>query len=329
MSKKLKIAYVGLRYDYAIQANGDSYEYNNIEAGLKDCVQRSMFECEYFHPDIPTEISRLRTHLNQFDAILHVEFNEEYDLPEDISLEAIRLGKEVICWSSDASYRFHNWILPRKHRYNKWITTHNETLKWYKDNGMNNVIKSQWGGSPLYIRDDSYPKIYPISFIGQCHGHGTGGRMLRRQIMDTMYQHGIGPDIWGKFWDDPVPYEKWHGYAGGLDDMVRIMNSSKIGLNLLNGWSVNQLGQIKGRCFEIPQVSLMQLTTPADDLEAYFEPDKEIVIVKTMQELLDKAKFYLENDSERTKIAEAGFNRMMSEHQWYHRFEKIFNECHN
>lgn len=321
----MKLAYVGLKFDYAILQNGDSYEFNNIEAGIKDCANRGMFEASYYHPDVPGEMELLRKSLSEITHIIHVEFNDQFDLPEDIALEAIRLGKAVICWSSDASYRFHNWILPRKNRYTHFITTHNDTIPWYKQNGMN-VIKSQWGGSPIYIRDDSLPKIYSISFIGQCHGHGTGGKMLRRQIMDAMYNNGVGPDVWGKFWDDPTPYEKWHGYANSWSEMIGIMNSSKIGLNLLNGWAINQLGQIKGRVFEIPQLGLMQLTTTADDLEAYFEPNKEIVIVRTMQELIDKAKYYLNNGSERVKIAEAGYQRMLKEHQWHHRIEKILKE---
>lgn len=320
----MKIAYVGLRYDYALPENGDSYEYSNIEAGLRDCVSKNMFDVGYFHPDVSGELDILRSTIGNYNTILHVEFNEHYDLPEDIAIRAIGLGKRVICWSSDASYRFYNWILPRKHRYTEWVTTHNITLPWYKWHDMP-VIKSQWGGSPIYRRDDTISKIYDISFIGQCHGHGTGGKMLRRQWVDIMYQNGVGPDIWGKFWDDPTPYEKWYGYVKSYQEMIQIMNQSKIGLNLLNGWAINQPGQIKGRCFEIPQIGIMQISTYADDLENYFEPNKEIVIVRGVDELVDKVRFYLSHDSERKKIAEAGYDRMMKDHQWHHRFATLFS----
>ena len=84
--------------------------------------------------------------------------------------------------------------------------------------------------------------------------------------------------------------------------------------------------QIKGRHFEIPQSKSLQLTTPADDLESYFIKDKEIVIANSIEELIEKARFYIEHDEERERIATAGYERMIKEHQWHHRFQYIFNQ---
>lgn len=310
----LKIAYVGLKWNYGKREEGYSYEHNNIEAGLKDCVSRGMFECQFFHPDEAGEISSLRekTLGGLFDIIFHTEFNESLDLPEDISIAAINMGLKVLDWSCDASWRFHNFIVQRKHRYTHFITTHSSTIPLYQQNGMK-VIKSQWGGSPLYYPDSSVEKIYDITFIGQKHG-------IRPQIVKALAERGIKVHLFGNYWDG---YDNWHGYLTDFDSMLKVFRQSKICLNLSNPWHVGTLNQVKGRAFEIPQCGAFQISTPADNLHSYFEPNKEIVIANDIEELASKIKYYLSNDSERQAIAQAGHGRMLSEHEWYHRFEKI------
>jgi spore maturation protein CgeB len=325
----MKILYCGLRWDYAKEEQGDSYEHNNIELGLREWCMCNGHQLDVYYPD-SAQLSTENWYQSQsekltegYDVVFHVEFNDQYDLPLKGAAAALRRDVPVICWSSDASYRFHDWILPRKDRYSHFITTHSKTVDWYKKNGMT-VIKSQWASSPLY-KKHNLQKHYDISFIGQCHGHYNGG-MLRRDIVDTMFKVPLDVHVWGNYWDKPIPYKMWHGYAPTYQKIVEIINQSDIGLNLLNGWATHQLGQIKGRTFEIPACGTMQLSTYADDLETYFEPDKEIVIANSMNELCDKAQYYLKHPEEREKIALAAYNRVQKDHLWQNRFDHIFKE---
>ena len=312
----IKLAYVGLKWNYGNRSEGYSYEYRNLEAGLKSCVEQGLFECQYFHPDEPGEIDKLANHVNNSgpDAILHAEFNESLDLPEAIALKAIAQHIRVICWSSDASWRFQNWILPRKHRYTHFITTHSSTLEWYHAHGMK-VIKSQWGGSPLYTPDFSGDKRWDITFVGQKHG-------IRPEIVHTLNDAGIKVHLWGQYWEG---FQNWHGYAS-FEEMLDIFRYSKISLNLSNPWHIGTLPQIKGRHFEIPKCGGFQLSTPADNLTEYFIGDKEIVIANNMKELIDQCHHYLNHDVDRERIAKAGWERVQMEHTWEHRLTNILKD---
>jgi spore maturation protein CgeB len=320
----MKILYVGLLYNYGKKEEGFSYEHFNIEAGLKDCAQKGMFGVDCLYPDATDnfrDVAIGRINDENFDAIFHVAFNESLDLPESVAGLALKKDIPVIQFDCDSSWRFHNWIAPRRDRVSHFITTHSATVPWYQAHGMK-VIKSQWAGSPLYQPNRDLYK-YDISFIGQKHGRMPDGRFLRSEIINAFIAAGLPIDLFGHYWDG---YERWHGYVIDYQEIINIFNQSRISLNLSNPWHHGTMPQIKGRHFEIPQTGGFQLCTPADDLDSYFVEDKEIVIARSVQELVEKACYYLEHSNEREVIAMAGLKRMLAEHQWHHRFEHIFKE---
>ncbi len=317
----INILYCGLLYNYGKPEEGFSYEHMNVEAGLYDCMQRGILNVSSIYPDLYINVDEVLSKINKYDAIFLVAFNESLDLPESIARLAIKMNKPVIQWDCDSSWRFQNWVLPRKDRVSHFITTHSATIPWYKQNGMK-VIKSQWAGSPLYKPNrDLYQ--YDATFVGQKHGQMPNGKFLRSEIVDAIMTAGIKIDLFGNYWDG---YANWHGYAKSFEDIISVFNRSRINLNLSNPWHHGTMPQIKGRHFEVPQCHGFQISTPADDLSSYFENGKEIVIAESVQDLIDKTKYYLEHSNERESIAAAGYKRMLKDHQWHHRFEHIFKE---
>lgn len=320
----MKVLYAGLYWSYGDPAKDLSYEHVNIEAGFRDCAERGLFEVEYFYPD-KTRHEMGRKEADQWlfdlvqrgeiDAIFHVAFNDSIDLPHNILQLAKLRGIATMQWDCDASWRFQNWILPRKDLYTHFITTHSGTIPWYESAGMN-VIKSQWGGSPLYSRpEDDVEKIYDVSFVGQKHG-------IRPDLVNAIIGDGIKLDLFGSYWEG---YPNWHGYCT-FDQMLDVFRKSKICLNFSNPWHVGTSPQIKGRHFEIPQIGGFQLCTPADDLHSYFEFGREIVVAQDERELLQHLHYYLDASDERQEIAEAGYYRMLTDHQWSHRLTETFRE---
>ena len=178
----MKVLYVGLLYNYGKPQEGFSYEHMNIEAGILDCAKRGMFEVECWHPDSPKGFENHESpywvdNMHHWDAVFHVAFNESLDFPEEAAKAAIQKNIPVIQFDCDSSWRFQNWILPRKNRVSHFVTTHSATMPWYQANGMK-VIKSQWAGSPLYTQDRELYQ-YDASFVGQKHGQMPNGKFLR------------------------------------------------------------------------------------------------------------------------------------------------------
>lgn len=84
--------------------------------------------------------------------------------------------------------------------------------------------------------------------------------------------------------------------------------------------------QIKGRNFEVPGTGGFLLTENAAHLEDYYVLGKEVVSFHSTEEMIAKIRYYLTHDDERASIAEAGYQRTLSDHTYQQRFNDIFTQ---
>jgi hypothetical protein len=106
------------------------------------------------------------------------------------------------------------------------------------------------------------------------------------------------------------------------DDMVKSINSYKIHFNK------NIRDDINYRTFETCGCKTFLLTNYTPNLEKLFDIGKELITYNNLSEVDDLVKYYLENEDERNKIAEAGYLRVKSEHTYYHRAKKLVEIIH-
>ena len=64
-----------------------------------------------------------------------------------------------------------------------------------------------------------------------------------------------------------------------------------------------------------------------EEIARYFEEDKEIVLYRSTEEMIDKAKFYLDDKNSQLvrNMKLAARKRAENEHTWTNRFNNIFN----
>jgi spore maturation protein CgeB len=89
---------------------------------------------------------------------------------------------------------------------------------------------------------------------------------------------------------------------------------------------VHYSDQIKGRNFEVPGCGGFLLTGMAENLGQYYEIGKEVVCFDDRHDLIEKVRYYLKHEDERTAIAQAGYERTMRDHTYSHRFSEIFEQ---
>ncbi len=76
----------------------------------------------------------------------------------------------------------------------------------------------------------------------------------------------------------------------------------------------NRIRDIKGRPFEVASVGGFILSEYFSGLEYMFEIGKEIEVFYDTDDLIEKVKFYLDNDSLREKIAYNGYLKVKSDY---------------
>jgi spore maturation protein CgeB len=110
-----------------------------------------------------------------------------------------------------------------------------------------------------------------------------------------------------------------HGYRGwirslGFHERVALYQRSKIGLNI--HWNEFALGN--QRLYQLPANGVMQICDCSDFLHRVFTPGKEIESYGSADELIDKVRYYLEDDDKRRSLALAGYDRTMKDYRFAH-----------
>ncbi len=118
-----------------------------------------------------------------------------------------------------------------------------------------------------------------------------------------------------------------HGFVPG-EKISALFRASKINLGFtrMAGDDPGRPGatQVKLRDFEVPVSGGFYLVEQAPDYDELFQAGREVETWQTVGELVEKIRYYLDHDSERTAIAAAGQQRALREHLWRHRFADLF-----
>lgn len=141
-----------------------------------------------------------------------------------------------------------------------------------------------------------------LSFVGTY-------RPGREVFLHPLAAAGLQLAIWGWGWEkcpDPQVRACCRMRSAEEDDYVRAICCSKIGLGLLcTLWP----DQVTTRSVEIPACGGFLLAQRTPEHEALFQEGVEAEFFSTEEELLAKARYYLEHDEKRLKIAAAGRER--------------------
>ena len=176
--------------------------------------------------------------------------------------------------------------------------------------GINSIPYHAYYDSTKYRKNGGLSKDIDVSFIGTLHG-GVG----RWENIKYLSDNGINIETFGL--DSPngrITFEK----------KVEVINRSKINLDFSGVSEKTRLTrkrqiykrskQIKGKVFESTICGSFALCEYAPGLEHFFEVGKEIDIFHDKEELLEKVKYYLENEEERERIARKGYEKAVKDY---------------
>src|SRR3990167_3405801 len=102
-----------------------------------------------------------------------------------------------------------------------------------------------------------------------------------------------------------------------FEEAAEIFSLSKIVLNI----SIKQ--DINMRVFEALSTGSFLLTDEIPTLHHLFQDGVHLVTYKTLDEAAEKARYYLEHDEERERIAEAGYQEFIKKHTYEHRLKSV------
>ncbi len=227
---------------------------------------------------------------------------------QESTFHAIReRGAIVIGWFWDDHFRFDDYSRLYIPCLDYSVTNDPQAMAKYK--ALNaRCIYAPCASTPEYCKRLHLQKNYDVSFVG--------GRVSNRELLiNEIKDRGVSVHVFGKGWGGCVSFDR----------VINIFNSSKINLNFTSIGD-RDVKQTKGRIFEITMCGGFLVTEHAPGLEEFFEVDKEIVCFETVEEAVDKIRYYLKHDAQRQAIANAGWRRAHCDHTWQIRLSSVFEE---
>lgn len=134
----------------------------------------------------------------------------------------------------------------------------------------------------------------------------------RELYLNALIREGMDFKLYGdgRYWKPLIDTNLWSKLnkvkvLSTLDYRLAL-NSSKICLSFFSKWNRDQYTR---RVFEIPAMQKFLLTERTEIMQDLYKEGLEAEYFSSIEEMLDKTRYYLKNDIAREKIAKAGYIR--------------------
>ena len=197
-------------------------------------------------------------------------------------------------WHSDTHLGY-DWRLGLARKADFNFCCQKRAVEEFKRDGIHNTIFMPHAVEPLAYPYIPSIKKYDICFIGHINSDN------RIDALDKLFK------AFPNFWFGQRLFE----------EAAEIICQSRIAFN------ITIKDDISMRVFETLATKTFLLTNYVPTLGDLFEDGKHLVMYRDMDDCIDKAKYYLEHEDERNKIAEAGYKEVLAKHTFKHRVEQV------
>ncbi len=178
----------------------------------------------------------------------------------------------------------------------------------YEKNGAKTVkmLRSYYMKSRnYYIPDESIDLNVPsVVYIG--HYEDDGRADYIKALLDEGIEVGANYAWPNLGWNTErlIRFDK----QTSMGRYNELLNKAKIAIVFLS--SINNDTYTR-RCFEIPAVKTLMIAPYTSDIASMYDEGKEAVLFRNKEEFVEKIKYYLSHEDERSLICDAGYDRLV------------------
>lgn len=242
-------------------------------------------------------------------------------------------GVKTAVWLTEDPYFMDRTLLLLDH-YDYVFTIDTAALQLYQKMGHKQSFHLPLGTNEEVFKPKIAEKKYQsdICFVGYPYPERV--KYIQLLLQHTPYKIivvGNWRHLLRGFRRNPnlVIYEGW--IAPPI--VVNIYNGAKIVLNTHRPFNLNhnqnKLGivgkSINNRTFDVASCAAFQLIEFKEDLPLHFIENEEIISYTTLEQLFEKIHYYVHADEERETIAHKARKRVLNEHTFQHRLEKMIS----
>lgn len=230
---------------------------------------------------------------------LHFEADWGEDaLKGALPYEPVAIPKPSVFWHSDTHLGY-DWRLEKARRTDWNFVCQKKAEQDFLRDGIKNVVYMPHAVEPLAYPYLASLKKYDLCFVGHINSQN------RIDALDRMFKE----------------FPRFFYGQRLFNAAAEKYCESKIVFNI----SIND--DLNMRTFEALSTKSFMLTSWNPEVASVFEDGKHIVLYKSLDEAVEKAKYYLAHDEEREAIAQAGFDEVRAKHTFVHRAKQVLDIC--
>jgi spore maturation protein CgeB len=235
-------------------------------------------------------------------------------LTEEVLHEVRKKGCRVVAWWGDTAANMHGKGLCHKNIDLIFIKDHYAAFK-LKTLGLP-AFQLYEAMNPLWHRPMIDQQNTSITIAGSFYDY-------RHFLTEQLLEKKVEVELYGArlpYWASEEIKKKHTGRFIVKEEKSKVFGQS---LAVLNSTAMSEFASVNCRAFEVAGTGALQIMEYRPSIEECFEPDKEILLYKTFDELIaliDRAKA----DQQRTKsIRAAAAKRALNDHTYRHRLNHI------
>jgi len=204
-------------------------------------------------------------------------------------------------------------------QYDLLISSLPNYVKDFQKNGIKSEYLAWCVDKSIFNKVRTNQRKYNVVYIGGLTPHHKKGNKLLEKILQD-----VNVDVWGYAVNllppNSIIKKHYHGTCWGIE-MYKTFAASKIVINrhidVANNYANNM------RMFEATAMGALLMTDNNRGLDNFFVDGKEVVTYNSPDDLVQKIKYYLENEKERNKIAQSGQKKTLKYHNYEIRMKEL------
>ncbi len=233
----------------------------------------------------------------QYDLNLHIDWGEDA-LTGVLPYKPIETPHPSAYWASDTHLGYEHRLSVAK-KSDLVFCAQKRAVQEMKRDGIANPIWLPHAFEPqAYPKFDLASKKYDVCFVGHVNSKNREDALDR--LFSTFPNFYYGQQL--------------------FDAAARKYAETKVVFN------ISMLDDLIMRVFEVMGTGSFLLTNWIPTIEEVFTDGKHLVLYRSLDEMIEKAKYYLVHDEEREAIAQAGYEEVIKNHTIQNRVDVILSE---
>jgi glycosyltransferase involved in cell wall biosynthesis len=224
-------------------------------------------------------------------------------------------------YAADRGFKFNYYVNADLSEFDAFFTNSKGVIFDLKEMGARNVHPMYYAADPDLFRPVEIEKDIDISFFG--YGDSFREEWMRHMIVepskkmpDTHFSvagGGFSIDLGNAKYIGDLSFSDYRNYCC----------KSKICLNITRWSHTNVYASSTARPFELAAFGACMVSQPYNGIEEWFEPGKEIIVLKETDNIEEIYSQLLSSPDQRMKIGEKAREKILQSHTYNHRAQDI------